>query len=296
MLEGFYIMVIIIALYVCWRFIDYFSFRKDDDRDSLVLQYAEVWTVLLVPAIFLFVGDVNQKNDCCGQSAVFSPDHSVGIYVLIIAYKAAYLISMNRTTIFTPLLEVLLNLLLMLGLAINTALCFHLDTNSFMFGPLLWIFGNVPIMMLLLMKLSKHEDMLRRYIQKHDLEVNGIPDRLSKFFLTLEPAVKYPVLALMLVPLSVLFSLVLVLFGQKPDSLIRAFTETYRHGFSELDHLCSNVVCGGHFLCSVGANGHRSVVKPIRYGVRKGSKIICTRQLLVANAFEESLGYRIRVR
>ncbi|MBL0081928.1 MAG: hypothetical protein IPP37_05630 [Saprospiraceae bacterium] len=73
----------------------------------------------------------------------------------------------------------------------------------------------------------------------------------------------------------------------KPDSLIRAFTDTYHHGFSQLDHLCENVACGGHFLCSVGANGHPKIVKPIRYGERNGRKIICTRQLLISNAFEE---------
>jgi hypothetical protein len=40
-------------------------------------------------------------------------------------------------------------------------------------------------------------------------------------------------------------------------------------------------------LCSVAANGHKKVVSPIRYGERNGNKIICNRQLLIANAFEE---------
>lgn len=50
--------------------------------------------------------------------------------------------------------------------------------------------------------------------------------------------------------------------------------------------MCDNVECGGHFLCSVGANGHKLIVKPIRYGERNGNKIICNRQLLISNAFE----------
>jgi hypothetical protein len=69
--------------------------------------------------------------------------------------------------------------------------------------------------------------------------------------------------------------------------MIRAFTDTYKHGFSQLDYMCANVDCGGHFLCSVGANGHKKIVKPIRYGERNNSKIICNRQLLISNAFEE---------
>ena len=102
----------------------------------------------------------------------------------------------------------------------------------------------------------------------------------------LNPLIKFPVLAILLIPIVLLLSLFLMLFGQKPDSLIRAFTDTYKHGFSQLDYMCENVECGGHFLCSVGANGHRSIVKPIRYGERNGNKIICNRQLLISNAFE----------
>ena len=51
--------------------------------------------------------------------------------------------------------------------------------------------------------------------------------------------------------------------------------------------MCENGECGGHFLCSVAAKGHKSIVRPERYGERNGHKIICNRQLLIANAFEE---------
>jgi hypothetical protein len=79
------------------------------------------------------------------------------------------------------------------------------------------------------------------------------------------------------------------LFGQKPDSFIRAFTDTYKHGFSQLDYECLNVSCGGHFLCSVAAMGTPALVKPTRKGWRHGNPIQCNRQLLIANAFEDWL-------
>jgi hypothetical protein len=85
----------------------------------------------------------------------------------------------------------------------------------------------------------------------------------------------------------------LLLFGQKPDSIVKAFTDTYKHGFSQLDYMCDNVQCGGHFLCSVAANGHKDIVKPVRYGERGGGKIICNRQLLIANAFEEIIEQKL---
>ena len=78
-----------------------------------------------------------------------------------------------------------------------------------------------------------------------------------------------------------------MLFGQKPDSVIRAFTETYKHGFSQWDYKCDNVTCGGHYLCSVAAKGHTQIIKPERFGVRNGGRIICNRQLLISNAFED---------
>ena len=89
-----------------------------------------------------------------------------------------------------------------------------------------------------------------------------------------------------------LIACALLLFGQRPDSFLRAFTDTYRHGLSQLDHECAGVVCGGHYLCTVAARGHASVVRPQRLGVRAGNTIICNRQLLVANAFEELVQQR----
>ena len=78
--------------------------------------------------------------------------------------------------------------------------------------------------------------------------------------------------------------------GQRPDSLLRAFTDTYHNGLSQLEKDCQGVQCGGvHFLCSVAAKGHAPLVRPLRFGVRGGKKILCNRQLLVSNAFEEWL-------
>jgi hypothetical protein len=95
------------------------------------------------------------------------------------------------------------------------------------------------------------------------------------------------------VPVSALLMGLLILLGQQPDALVRAFTDTYKHGLSTLDYECRNVECGGHYLCSVAANGHERIVKPRRYGVRNGARIRCNRQLLVSNAFEQLLEERM---
>jgi hypothetical protein len=86
-------------------------------------------------------------------------------------------------------------------------------------------------------------------------------------------------------PVLAILASILLLFGQEPDSLIRAFTETYNHGFSQFS--CKGVQCGGHYLCTIASKGHHGIVKPVRAGIRGGKTIQVNRQLLVANAFEE---------
>lgn len=80
----------------------------------------------------------------------------------------------------------------------------------------------------------------------------------------------------------------LVLFGQQPDSIIKVFTQTS-------DWILSGeispppVAYDTHYLCTVSLRGHRKFVKPLRYGIRRGEKIVVNRQLCVANAFEQLL-------
>ena len=80
----------------------------------------------------------------------------------------------------------------------------------------------------------------------------------------------------------------LLLFGQRPDSIIRAWTETSDWNLSA-QSAPQNIYYDEHYLCTVAAGGHRKLVKPIRMGIRHGHPVIVNRQLCVANAFEELL-------
>lgn len=91
---------------------------------------------------------------------------------------------------------------------------------------------------------------------------------------------------IVLVPLLGVLVMVLVLFGQQPDSIIKVFTQTS-------DWILSGeispppVAYDTHYLCTVSLRGHKKLVKPTRYGIRRGEKIVVNRQLCVANAFEQ---------
>ena len=91
------------------------------------------------------------------------------------------------------------------------------------------------------------------------------------------------ILALPLLGVLVAF---LALFGQAPDSIIQAWTETSDWTMSQ-QVSPPNLHEDMHYLCTVAASGHEKVVKPLRVGKRHGHKVIVNRQLCVANAFEQ---------
>ena len=96
---------------------------------------------------------------------------------------------------------------------------------------------------------------------------------------------------LLALPLLCLIIAVLLLFGQKPDSVIRVFTQTSDWTLSgEISP--PPVEIDNHYLCTVALRGHKELVKPVRMGLRRGEKIVVNRQLCVANAFEQLLEER----
>lgn len=196
----------------------------------------------------------------------------------------AYFYSSRKNSIAPPLIEVLLNVLLIIGIALNIVIGVHVAPFS--------IIGNFPILLLFIMQLVGNQRMLMQYVQEFDFEKDKGINKIAWRILCLNIWVKFPVLLLLCLPVLVILVSVLVILGQKSDSLICSFTDTYKHNLSQLDHLCENVNCDSHFLCSVAAGGHQKLVKPQRLGKRGGKLIICNRQLLIANAFEEVIQER----
>ena len=129
---------------------------------------------------------------------------------------------------------------------------------------------------------------------KKDGSVNRFRNRyLDWMNRHLERSSVWPVAAFLLMwPLLGIIICVLLLFGQRPDSAVRAWTETSDWNLSQ-KIAPQNIYYDEHYLCTVAAGGHRKVVKPIRMGVRHGHPVIVNRQLCVANAFEQILEERV---
>ncbi len=233
------------------------------------------------PLLYLFFFDFGQKNDCCRDSAAFSPVHRITIYFWIFLTHGAFFYMLFRKQVAPPLAEVLLNSILVLGIVCNAFIGYHVNVDNFF-----WIF-NVFIILIFVIKLIENQRAFYEQLQNKAFKIGHPVSKIAFRILTLAPYYKYPVLILLCLPVLVICAAILMLFGQQPDAVVRAFTDTYKHGFSQWDYKCENVSCGGHYLCSVAANGHTNIVKPQRLGVRRNHYIVCNRQLLVSNAFEE---------
>ncbi|SEN38176.1 hypothetical protein SAMN04488505_11013 [Chitinophaga rupis] len=253
-----------------------------------IITLAEIGALLAGPWAYAGWG---AGNVCCAQdeidTAAFASPHQLTVITIIVLALAAYGYSKFRKQLATPVMEVAVNVALIAGIVFNIVLSFHIVNKLFV------ALGTIPIILLGLLMLIKNQQL---FISQHTYE-KGAPYKRTEVWawkiLLAQPLIKFPLLLLLCLPFLVIVIIFLLLFGQKPDSIIRAFTETYHHNFSQWDYKCDNVECGGHYLCSVAANGHKRLVKPVRYGTRNNGIIICNRQLLVANAFEELLQERM---
>lgn len=253
---------------------------------STLQKIFDIVILVVLPFIYLRLQDYGAKNDCCNDIVLFSPEHRLIIYTIIIICLATYFYCSYRRKIASPVVEVAVNAILMAGIVLNIFISIQIQDAGFI------ILGNVPIIITFIFIVMKNQQLLSYHIQNFLYEKRT----LANFFLRLlqlDIRLKIPLFLVICLPVLFIIGSILLLFGQQPDSIIKAFTDTYHHGFSQLDYLCENVDCGGHYLCSVAANGHKKMVKPQRLGMRGGHLIICNRQLLVSNAFEELLEQKI---
>jgi hypothetical protein len=239
----------------------------------------EVLSVLGLPVFFLSVFDFDYKNDCCNDTAFFSPAHRLSVYVVIGLCMAGYFICSYRKHLAPPIIEVVLNCSLIIGIALNVVMLPHQEAS------VIWLIGNAPVVLLFIMRLARNHQMFLAHM--NDLQARNMVEQFCLGLLRANAFAKFPLLMVLCLPLLALIAGAMVLFGQRPDALVKAFTDTYKHGLSQLDYECEGVICDGHFLCTVAARGHAQLVAPERLGIRNGGLVICNRQLLVSNAFEE---------
>lgn len=133
---------------------------------------------------------------------------------------------------------------------------------------------------------------IKNVVHQQTSERENVSHKLRHIMILLNNASNWPWIAfLTAIPLLGIIVVILILFGQEPDSLIKAWTQTADWNMSQ-KVAPQNIVRDEHYLCTVAAGGHGAIVKPIRTGKRHGHRVIVNRQLCIANAFEQLLEER----
>jgi len=283
-MEAMLLLLIIGPVAALFILADFFYFLTKGRRDKFLSQPLWALFAAVIPVGMLVFEELFSGNTCCSGWTLMSPKHSLSVYALIFICACVYFYCTLRVRTAPPLMEVVVNCILLSGIALNVAMGIQ---NK---GGIAWMLLT-PADLLLIMTLIQNHQRLVKEMEEDSIGLvsDNWAVKAAWYLLRWPSIAKFPVLLLLCCPILVIISSLLFLFGQRPDSFIKAFTDTYNQGLSRLDIDCNQVVCGGHFLCTIAAKGHRELVKPLRAGVRAGAPIKCNRQLLISNAFEEWL-------
>ncbi len=201
--------------------------------------------------------------------------------VILVSFAANMILKIFDTVKMPPLLSVLLIAAMYVGSIECIIWCVQISRH-FEDAFLLYI---LPFNILIIYARTIRDVVVNR-IQ------NGIEEKTCKddwMLKILNNAKNWPWLAIIFTaPLLCVLVVVLLLFGQKPDTVIKMWTETADWTFSTKIPP-QNVYYDYHYLCTVAAGGHKNIVKPLRIGIRHGHRVVVNRQLMVANAFEQLL-------
>lgn len=222
----------------------------------------------------------------------FSEKDATTLFLYILAFNISLVLVWVKGNILPPLTLTLSLIFILIGIFLNIGVLFQLsnhhtetlstynsgDERILLFAPLF----SVILGAYFIFKATTYEinEALERTY------TNNILNYLNDFLATKSRSPLW--IVLLMFPVFFMVTLLLILFGQDTNSIIKVFTDTATWKLSQqihppiLDHK-------GHYLCTVATAGHPKIVKPLRLGKRNGKNIIVNRQLLIANAFEEMI-------
>lgn len=212
--------------------------------------------------------------------------HSPTILALFAIGIIGYIVLRVSKTPLPPLLIVMMFSFMFLGIFVSSLWIVQLSNNLFK-NVLIFYLGLFPLNFILLsMALMRY--ILKTYILDISEKENEYKSKLlySIYNLLLKSKNWIGLAIALMLPILIILMLILILFGQQPDALIKAFTETSDWVLSAKISP-PPVEMDAHYLCTVSLRGHKRLVKPLRYGIRRNTKIVVNRQLMVANAFEQ---------
>ena len=302
------IVLIAIPLYALIRMIQSFT-RKTQSHDveggSVKMKTIDSYCSMVIYSLFLLGFYLNGSAVEAGERlrvfeftgakangyASLANEYIVSVVVLLTVGMFSFLIISLNAGSLSPILYVIGSTLMISNILFAVAYLTHtgFSHDGDEYSVLLLQISFVSLFFLYIARLK---DSLNHFlVSQNEKEV----EYSNKFMLFLyKISSNYQqmskIWAICLFPILVIIQLILVLFGQRPDSFIRVFLETSSFNYSNIPAPKPEIVqADGHYLCTVSAKGHEKLVKPIRAGIRGGLRIPVNRQLLIANAFENIL-------
>ncbi|MDX2282121.1 MAG: DUF6688 family protein [Saprospiraceae bacterium] len=231
----------------------------------------------------------------------FSGKHALTLIFYFLAFNISMLLVWRKSNQLPPLVLTLSLIFIIIGVLISSVIFYQISFHNtetldaytydkeinwssdevsplFVFAPLFSIIIGVSLVFQVITK-TINETVERTYSNK-------LLNALNTFLAT-KSRNPFWILVLMF-PVFFIVTLILILFGQNSDSIVKVFTDTATWRLSQQVHP-PFLDTRGHYLCTVAASGHPKIVKPLRIGYRNGREIIVNRQLLIANAFEEMI-------
>lgn len=270
------------------------TFNHQERRKSPIYN---IWTILLSLAyqIIYLVGLKEVYFDKAWQEQLYNRQlHApifqgsyLGIILLaFIFFLALIILQYKNVNNLPPLLTVLSMSAILLGTLYLLLWTFHIARLE----NILDFYLLIPAFPLVIIVIRILYTQVHAYVPDPNRrsKIDSIPI-LAKLNDFLKNVKTWPWMAILfMLPILVFIVIILVLFGQAPDSLIKAFTETSDWNLSTKE-APQNIYYDEHYLCTVAAGGHKEIVKPIRKGIRHGHAVTVNRQLQIANAFEQIL-------
>ncbi len=223
----------------------------------------------------------------------FSDEKMLTLVFYFLAFNSSVLLIWIKNTILPPLTLTLSLIFIVIGIIISVLILFQVsvhntDTLNLYnsdHGQTLFLFA--PSLSILIGAYLVYQATLQKI--NDTLQIKYSNEYLNFLNTFLATKCRNPLwIVILMFPVFFIATLILLLFGQDANSLMKVFTDTATWKLSQqvhppiLDH-------NGHYLCTVAVSGLPRIVKPIRIGQRNGRKIIVNRQLLISNAFEEMI-------
>lgn len=213
------------------------------------------------------------------------------VFALAIIAVFGYFILRLRRNRLSPIISIICISAIYIGIALSAIFIIQLIKNVFSdkgLFPFDILFMSLFPLNYILCSIRLIKQVIALHIEKQDKNEISYQNRvLNACKHILSKSIGWYIAAfVIMIPILCILLMIMILFGQMPDSAIRAFTETSDWTLSQKVSP-PPIEYEGHYLCTVAVNGHKNIVKPTRAGIRHGVKITVNRQLCIANAFEQ---------